>query len=145
MSRSPRPTARPPRRRLRHWVPVVAVLVVGGTGLALDLVPWWLLAVYGVMSVACFATYAADKRSARENRRRVPERTLLTLGLLCGWPGAIVAQQLLRHKTIKRSFRSSFWTTVAMNVVLVALALSLLGRNGLEVLVEAVVGAPSPL
>lgn len=97
------------------------------------------------MSVVCFATYAADKRAARENRRRVPERTLLTLGLLCGWPGAIVAQQLLRHKTVKRSFRSSFWTTVVMNVALVALALSPLGRNGLEVLVEAVVGAPSTL
>jgi uncharacterized membrane protein YsdA (DUF1294 family) len=97
------------------------------------------------MSAVCFAAYATDKRSARLDRRRVPERTLLTLGLLCGWPGAVVAQQLLRHKTVKQSFRSSFWTSVVANVLLVTLAVSPLGRNGLEDLVEAAVGAAGTL
>ena len=38
------------------------------------------------------------------------------LGLLGGWPGAIVAQQMLRQKTTKVSFRIAFWVTVVVNV-----------------------------
>jgi len=45
------------------------------------------------------------------------------LGLAGGWPGAIVAQQVLRHKSNKVSFRSAFWVTVMLNA-LVFLALS---------------------
>ena len=33
-----------------------------------------------------------------------------------GWPGAILAQQLLRHKTAKLSFRAVFWVSVLINV-----------------------------
>jgi uncharacterized membrane protein YsdA (DUF1294 family) len=63
-----------------------------------------------------FATYSTDKAAARAGRRRVPESTLLALGLLGGWPGAIIAQQVLRHKTIKAHFQFAFWGTVALNV-----------------------------
>jgi uncharacterized membrane protein YsdA (DUF1294 family) len=38
------------------------------------------------------------------------------LGLACGWPGALLAQQLLRHKTAKGSFVATFWGTVVVNV-----------------------------
>ena len=38
------------------------------------------------------------------------------LGLLCGWPGALLAQQWLRHKTAKRSFQLVFWITVVVNM-----------------------------
>ncbi|MFP5462920.1 MAG: DUF1294 domain-containing protein, partial [Gammaproteobacteria bacterium] len=33
-----------------------------------------------------------------------------------GWPGALLAQQLLRHKTSKQSFLFGYWTTVLLNV-----------------------------
>jgi uncharacterized membrane protein YsdA (DUF1294 family) len=80
-------------------------------------VPGWVAAAYLLLSVASFALYAADKTAASAGARRTPERTLLTLGLLGGWPGGLVAQQLLRHKSIKSSFRAEFWATVAANVV----------------------------
>jgi uncharacterized membrane protein YsdA (DUF1294 family) len=51
----------------------------------------------------------------------VSENALLWTGLLGGWPGAIVAQQLLRHKTQKASFRSAFWMSVVANVVVFVL------------------------
>jgi len=71
---------------------------------------------YALASLACFALYAHDKAAARRGDRRTPERHLLLLGLAGGWPGALLAQQWLRHKTVKRPFRQWFWLTVGANV-----------------------------
>lgn len=79
----------------------------------------WLASVYGVASVVCFIVYAADKSAAAGQRRRISERTLLLLGLACGWPGALLAQRWLRHKTAKTSFQIAFWCSVAANVAAV--------------------------
>lgn len=65
----------------------------------------------------CFVVYAIDKSAAVAGRWRVSERTLILLGLAGGWLGAIVAQQLLRHKSGKASFRSAFWGSVLLNVL----------------------------
>jgi uncharacterized membrane protein YsdA (DUF1294 family) len=65
----------------------------------------------------CFAVYAVDKSAAAAGRWRISENTLLLLGVLGGWPGAIVAQQTLRHKTQKANFRSAFWGTVVVNLI----------------------------
>ncbi|RCW69229.1 DUF1294 domain-containing protein [Pseudorhodoferax soli] len=80
-------------------------------------VPAWVAGLYLVASAACFLAYAIDKSAATAGRWRIAESTLLLLGLAGGWPGAIVAQQLLRHKTSKAAFRAAFWGTVALNVV----------------------------
>lgn len=77
-----------------------------------------LLLFYLLMSVVCFAAYALDKSAARRGERRIPERRLLLLGLLGGWPGALLAQQWLRHKTRKQPFRTLFWCSVAVNLAL---------------------------
>ena len=74
-----------------------------------------LAAAYAIASVATFVAYAVDKRAARINARRTPESTLPLLALSGGWPGALVAQAFLRHKTQKTSFRAVFWLTVAVN------------------------------
>jgi uncharacterized membrane protein YsdA (DUF1294 family)/cold shock CspA family protein len=79
-------------------------------------VPNWVGAVYVGLSIVCFAFYRADKAAANSGSRRTSEEKLLVAGLLGGWPGAILAQQLLRHKSIKASFRSAFWTSVVANV-----------------------------
>jgi uncharacterized membrane protein YsdA (DUF1294 family) len=73
------------------------------------------LAVYAIGSVATFAAYAWDKSAARSAGRRISERTLHLLALLGGWPGALLAQQVLRHKSRKQPFRIVFWFTVALN------------------------------
>ena len=46
----------------------------------------------------------------------MPERRLLVLGLIGGWPGAILAQRLLRHKTIKPAFRRAFVASVMVHL-----------------------------
>lgn len=80
-------------------------------------VPGWVALLYIVASITAFLTYAIDKSAAASGAWRIPEQTLLLLGLAGGWPGAIVAQQVLRHKSIKQPFRSAFWGTVTINVL----------------------------
>jgi uncharacterized membrane protein YsdA (DUF1294 family) len=80
-------------------------------------VPGWVAAVYLAFSVVCFIYYAVDKSAAAAGRWRVPEGMLILLGLAGGWPGAIVAQQVLRHKSSKKDFRSAFWGSVILNVI----------------------------
>ena len=77
--------------------------------------PLW-LAAYAVMSIVTFFAYAFDKAAAVRKTWRTSERALHALGFLCGWPGALLAQQALRHKTSKPSFRVVFWLTVAANL-----------------------------
>lgn len=77
--------------------------------------PALVFGLYLVMSVAAFIAYAHDKSAARENRWRTQESTLHMLGLAGGWPGALVAQQVFRHKRKKQSFREVFWVTVIAN------------------------------
>ena len=91
--------------------------------------PYWVAGLYLAVSILCFIVYAVDKSAAGAGRRRVPERTLLLLGFAGGWPGAVVAQQVLRHKTQKASFRRAFWVSVLANVaVFVALATPLVAE-----------------
>jgi uncharacterized membrane protein YsdA (DUF1294 family)/cold shock CspA family protein len=78
--------------------------------------PAWVAAIYVVASVLCILVYAADKSAAVEGRWRVSESALLALGLVGGWPGAIVAQRILRHKTKKVQFRIAFWGSVLLNI-----------------------------
>jgi uncharacterized membrane protein YsdA (DUF1294 family) len=96
-----------------------------------------LAALYAVASAACFIAYALDKSAARRGRRRTPERSLLLLGLAGGWPGALAAQRLLRHKSSKPAFQRKFWCTVALNLALLAALLALqAGGIGFGRLVE---------
>ena len=74
-------------------------------------------ALYLFFSVIAFFNYARDKSAARSGQRRITERRLLIIGLAGGWPGALLAQQTLRHKTAKRSFQLQFWVSVVVNLL----------------------------
>lgn len=70
--------------------------------------------------VITYALYAKDKAAAMVGSWRVSENTLHIAALLFGWPGALIAQKRLRHKTKKQSFRIFFWMTVLINLGCVA-------------------------
>ncbi|MGH8037682.1 MAG: DUF1294 domain-containing protein [Stenotrophomonas sp.] len=89
--------------------------------------PLWLAAVYPVLSAVTFAVYWRDKTAAQHEQRRTPENTLQLLALFGGWPGALLAQAVLRHKNRKTSFQVGFWVVVAINL----LALGWLASGGL--------------
>ena len=90
--------------------------------------PLWVAGLYMAASTATFMAYAVDKSAAAHRSRRTPESRLHTLSLIGGWPGALLAQQLLRHKSTKQAFRQAFWGTVLLNVFALLLLASPLRR-----------------
>ena len=56
-----------------------------------------------------------DKFKHQGFKELLPQSTLHILSLLGGWPGALLAQQTLRHKTQKKDYRFMFWVTVVLN------------------------------
>lgn len=89
----------------------------------------WVGAAYLLASVGAFVAYAIDKSAARHGRWRTSEATLHAFGLACGWPGALLAQQFLRHKSSKASFVAGFWATVALNIAAFVMVHSPLARG----------------
>jgi uncharacterized membrane protein YsdA (DUF1294 family) len=82
---------------------------------AREVLPRIVAAVYLAASVAAAIAYGLDKSAAQRGAWRTRESTLHVLSLAGGWPGALVAQSVFRHKSRKPSFRVAFWATVALN------------------------------
>ena len=84
--------------------------------------PAYLVAINAVTLIG----YGYDKLIAGTGMPRVPESLLHTLALLGGSPAALLAQRWFRHKTLKSSFRATFWLIVVLQI-LALLALSIHG------------------
>lgn len=90
--------------------------------------PLVVAAIYVGASVVTFLAYALDKSAAERGAWRTPEHTLHLLAFVGGWPGALLAQQFLRHKSTKAAFRAVFWGTFILNVAGFVLLCSPMGR-----------------
>ena len=75
-----------------------------------------------VINLAAFAVFGADKRSAKRQQWRVPERTLFLLALLGGSLGAVGGMCVFHHKTKHWYFR---WGLPAILFAHIALAVLL--------------------
>ncbi|TXS90792.1 DUF1294 domain-containing protein [Parahaliea maris] len=91
--------------------------------------PALILWAYIGLSIITFFVYAFDKVAAKDGAWRTSEGTLHGLSLFGGWPGALVAQQFLRHKSKKQSFRSMFFVTVVLNLGMLAGMSTEVGRD----------------
>lgn len=88
-------------------------LILGwGVGRIPPLVPL----AYSPLSLLALVLYWRDKRAARRGDWRTPEGTLQLVALIGGWPGALIAQRALRHKSGKSAFLATFWVLVALNL-----------------------------
>jgi uncharacterized membrane protein YsdA (DUF1294 family)/cold shock CspA family protein len=110
----PTPSAPPGRSNIPPLFAVCFLAFVVGAVIAGRL-PVVVLALYLVASLVAFFAYAFDKSAALRNQWRTQESTLHLFALLGGWPGALAAQRLLRHKSAKASFQATFWATVVLN------------------------------
>lgn len=77
----------------------------------------YVLLAYFFLSGWTYFMYVHDKAAARTGQWRVSEGSLLMMSMLGGWPGANLAQHLLRHKSKKFSFRFAHWTMVFLNLI----------------------------
>ena len=68
-----------------------------------------------IISVLTVALYRYDKRAAEQGTQRIPNSALHLASLLGGWPGALIARPLLRHKLNQKRFRGFFWASIVAN------------------------------
>ena len=78
------------------------------------------------INIVTVIAYFVDKRAAIRHSWRVPENTLHTLEFLGGWFGALVAQKLFHHKTVKKSFRAMFYLMIILEFAAVYIILKYL-------------------
>jgi uncharacterized membrane protein YsdA (DUF1294 family)/cold shock CspA family protein len=129
--------AKKPNETLPIISSIVFLTLVAATVISSKMPPL-IFTLYLAASLLTFVVYALDKTAARKGTWRISENTLHTLALFGGWPGAIVAQQKLRHKSKKQSFRTVFWLTVLINCGAFAWALTPDGAIILQSLLGAV-------
>jgi len=118
-------------KNLYIWGAVIFLLLLSAVSFGGTLpLPVWVL--YVGMSLVTYLVYWMDKSAALSNRSRTPENTLHLLALLGGWPGAIIAQQVLRHKSSKQEFRVVFWLSVTINCSILAWLFTQSGQQVLQ-------------
>lgn len=101
-------------------------------------IPMPLGMAYLALSLLTFVIYAIDKSKAKRGVWRIPEKTLHLLSLVGGWPGALLAQQMLRHKSSKTSFQVMFWLTLGLNLGALVWILSPNGQASIHSLIVTV-------
>ena len=102
-----------------NYLPIYILTIALGGSFYLGYLPPIIFLIFVIASTLTFFIYAKDKQAAQNDEWRTSESTLHICSLLFGWPGAIVAQQKLRHKSKKQSFRSAFMFTVLINASLI--------------------------
>ena len=111
-----------PARRPSRYRPITAATAAGAFTFVLPTVccirlftrtgSYWPIVYTGIISSITFAFYGYDKMQARNLEWRVRETTLHFLGLIGGWPGALLGQHYFQHKTRKTAFQIPFWAIV---------------------------------
>ena len=69
------------------------------------------------INVIAFLAFGWDKRQAERDGSRIAERTLIGLALFGGALGALIGQQVFRHKTQKQPFRTLLWLAAVINLL----------------------------
>ncbi|OBT12068.1 hypothetical protein A9264_02675 [Vibrio sp. UCD-FRSSP16_10] len=76
----------------------------------------FLVPAYFALSLLTFVIFWRDKQAAQKGQWRTPENTLHFLCLIGGWPGALLAQHYLRHKSKKQPFKLILWLAIILNI-----------------------------
>ena len=113
------PRASAPRDPWLKPILLVALLWAAmlGWASATHRLPAWVVPAWLGLNLWTFVVYWRDKWAAQRGQWRTPESSLHVWSLLGGWPGARIAQQVLRHKSRKEAFQSTYWGTVLVHVV----------------------------
>ncbi|MUK86897.1 DUF1294 domain-containing protein [Ornithinibacillus sp. L9] len=78
----------------------------------------WLPYILAVNLIG-FLFMGVDKRKAKNNQYRLPERTLWGIAILGGAIGSLVGMKVFRHKTKHRSFVIGMPLLIVVHLVLI--------------------------
>ncbi len=111
----------PPRVNLANTMPALLacaafITLLGLATITVEL-PVWIIGWYLATSLVTLTLYIEDKRRARRGMRRIPEKTPHRWELLGGWSGALIAQEMVRHKVKKDSYMFVFWLIVVLHLL----------------------------
>lgn len=111
----------------------IAFAIVLGVNVG-GLAGFFYLTIVAITSLWAIRLYAVDKATAAasagtkpgeprptEWQGRIAEKQLHVIEALGGWPGAFIAQRVLRHKNAKGSFQKTFALMVLIHVAALAL------------------------
>ena len=115
---SPASAPRDPWLRPILWAALLWAAVLGWAS-ATQRMPAWVVPAWLGLNVWTFVVYWRDKWAAQRGQWRTPENSLHLWSLLGGWPGARIAQQILRHKSRKEAFQTTYWATLVVHVAAV--------------------------
>lgn len=104
---------------------IVALSMAAGFGKVPPILP----PAYLIISLLTFIEYAIDKKKAETGKRRIPEMSLHLWELLGGWPGAMLAQALIKHKNAKFSYQVVFWLALLLNLTVLFAILYFLAKS----------------
>jgi len=92
------------------------------------------------VNLLAYAAMVLDKAKARAGSRRIAESTLLSLAMMGGSVGTVIAQQTIRHKTRKEPFRSQLIGIVLIQVLmLIVLTVALVNSGSPDALWQRLV------
>lgn len=86
-----------------------------------EMLPLMTIVYYVAICGITFLAYSFDKSAAEDGGWRISESSLHLFSIIGGWPGALLAQVFIRHKSKKQSFRNVFWVTAGLNCLLLFL------------------------
>lgn len=79
----------------------------------------YVLIFFGLMSFVGFGMTMYDKLAAQAGKRRIPEKTLMTVGFFGGAIGMYVTMQLIRHKTKHKKFMVGLPLMIILHIAII--------------------------
>ena len=81
-----------------------------------------LLYTFLALNLIAFVLIGYDKNLAKNNKRRISEKTLLSFVFIGGTIGSGLGMLAFKHKTVKKSYLLKFWLIVFIQLLLIYLA-----------------------
>ena len=76
------------------------------------------ITLYIVMSGVAFSLFYFDKWAAQAGAWRIPELWLHCVEMAFGWPGALIASEVIKHKRKKKSYMTILYIISALHIII---------------------------
>lgn len=80
-----------------------------------------------IINITAFCLYRADKKSARNRKRRISERKLINICVMGGAGGGLLGMLLCRHKTQHKKFNVTVPVLFAIQLIIYSFVIGFLG------------------